>query len=307
MKKALAIFTLLVLLASAPGPAPAQEKGPAPEKAIPAQASFSSPSVPLGQSVDLCLSFPLPEGAALIEPLRFEGLSRGEVLGVKEVEGGVCFTLLAADLESLHVPAISLAARAADGGLLTVRSEPAALSVTADLPENPEKAAARPISGLLKIPASWLKILPWAAGGLLALLLLAGGIYLLRRRMGRTEALKQAARPAHETAMEELDRLGKALGKNEIEEKPFYFDLTLAVKAYLGAIRGFPAADLTTQELAGRLDGNQDRALLPMLREADLVKFAKKPATRAAMEAHLGQARGYVQDTMPRPEEESEK
>ncbi|MEW5735267.1 MAG: hypothetical protein AB1921_10460 [Thermodesulfobacteriota bacterium] len=303
--KALLLASLL-LPALGLFPAFGAEQGTGADKIIPAAARFSEPAVPLGQAANLCLSFTLPEGAELVTPVRPEGLGDNELLGVSREKDGVCLKILAASLESLHVPSVSLACRAKDGGLLTVQSEPAALSVTASLPQNPEKAAARPLSGLLEVTASWKKALPWVAGGLAALGLLLGGLLFLRRRLDRSVMEVVAQRPAHEVALDGLSGLSRALERQEIEEKPFYFTLTQIVREYMGAIRGFPAAEMTTQEIAARTADDQDRSMLPLLREADMVKFAKKPATRSSMEEHLVKARGYVQATMPRLTEQAQ-
>ena len=79
--------------------------------------------------------------------------------------------------------------------------------------------------------------------------------------------------------------------------KAFYFRFSEVLRLYLEALRGFPAAEYTTPEIAAALTDDRDRALLPLLRHADLVKFADLAATPDQKEEALAQALAYVQAT----------
>ena len=79
--------------------------------------------------------------------------------------------------------------------------------------------------------------------------------------------------------------------------KEFYFILSHIIRRYLSSLRGFPAAHLTTEEIARHIDNEQDRKILSLLQGADLVKFAKGAATPARKEEDLSAAVSYVQET----------
>jgi len=59
-------------------------------------------------------------------------------------------------------------------------------------------------------------------------------------------------RPAHEVALERLDRLGARLGTSD-DLRPFIFELSEIIREYLGARFAFNSLELTTEELVLRL------------------------------------------------------
>ena len=67
-------------------------------------------------------------------------------------------------------------------------------------------------------------------------------------------------------------------------------------------MRGFPAAEFTTEEITSCLNNEQDRRLLPLLRQADLVKFADTIPTQARKEEAVSTALSYIHETSPDPE-----
>jgi hypothetical protein len=151
---------------------------------------------------------------------------------------------------------------------------------------------------------------------LLALLLVALGLGLgfalkawLRRRALRAVP-PPPPRPAHEVALEKLDRLRAEdrLARGELKE--FYFILSEVVREYLGRRYGFEALDMTTSEILALLRALPGRPvaertesdLEAWLRGCDLVKFAKYvPDAGEAVNA-LEEAYRLVEATRPRPE-----
>ena len=108
--------------------------------------------------------------------------------------------------------------------------------------------------------------------------------------------------------MKELDRLSSKLKKGGIEPKAFYFELSLALRAYMEGLRGFPAVQMTSQEIAALVLDSADRQAVGILFEADHVKFAKGAASASAMRGHLDMALEFVKSTMPKdPEAEGQK
>ena len=68
------------------------------------------------------------------------------------------------------------------------------------------------------------------------------------------------------------------------------------------SLRHFPAAEFTWEEIAHHADNEQDRKLLPLLRQADLIKFADVIPTPAGKEDDVKTAISYIQETSPPPE-----
>ncbi len=90
----------------------------------------------------------------------------------------------------------------------------------------------------------------------LGCLVLAGILIYLFKRFWKPSKKKQAhdavttAIPPYEAALKGLDRLGF---KTNADPKVFYFELNALMKAYIGGIHEFNAAEMTTQELSKRL------------------------------------------------------
>jgi hypothetical protein len=124
----------------------------------------------------------------------------------------------------------------------------------------------------------------YIAGGLLAAGLGAVVALLVRRRLRARKPAAPAAppRPAHEVAMEKLDRLGGLLAEGG-DLRQFYFELSEAIREYLGGRFGFDSLEMTTEELVAamrRVPLDHARGVVSgeiegWLSGCDLVKFAK--------------------------------
>jgi hypothetical protein len=139
-------------------------------------------------------------------------------------------------------------------------------------------------------------------------------IYWLVRRRRRAGPPPVPARPAHEIALEKLARLRQAGYLERGEFKPFYFEVSEAIREYLGNRYGFDSLEMTTTELADALravplQGVSYAELMQFLSDCDLVKFAKYIPPLQDAEAILEQAERIVQDTKvlpPEPEDEDD-
>ena len=85
------------------------------------------------------------------------------------------------------------------------------------------------------------------------------------------------------------------------QAKAFYFRFSEIMRQYLEGLRGFPAAEFTTEEITSYINYEQDRKLLPLLRQADLVKFADAIPTPARKEEEVKTALTYIHETSPDP------
>ena len=93
----------------------------------------------------------------------------------------------------------------------------------------------------------------------------------------------------------------KALDAQQLFEKgrikDFYFGFSEILRRYLEAIRGFPAAEYTLEEIARTAKKKEDQPLLAMLRRADMVKFADVATTPAGKDEDMEAAFVYIEST----------
>ncbi len=211
-------------------------------------------------------------------------------------------------LDSARVGPIEI--RLVQGGdTTTVRSPVAFIGVRSLVPADAE--GAKGLAPLADFPRAWG---PWLIAGLLTLALLAALWWWLRHR--RTPALETSTLPPHEEFVVRLDRLGAALPANVEAVKPFYVELSDALRTYLARSLGVSAREQTTRELLSTLDADAHvsadarAALADVLRRADLVKFAEFVPDTAAHETALARAREAVTPIEaalhPEPEPEPE-
>jgi hypothetical protein len=127
----------------------------------------------------------------------------------------------------------------------------------------------------------------------------------LRRRLERADDPPPPL-PAHERFARQLDALDEARLAEQGRGREHFFRLSEIVRAYLGAVTGQNALDLTTDELLGRLSFQPDprldlAALRAFLEASDLVKFARAPAGPSAAADGIAFGRTLLARTRPRP------
>ena len=108
--------------------------------------------------------------------------------------------------------------------------------------------------------------------------------------------------PPHVWAKKEIEHLEAQRLFEKGQAKAFYFRFSEIIRKYLESLRGFPAAEFTTEEISSSINYEQDRKLLPLLRQADLVKFADATPTPARKEEEVKAALTYIHETSPDPE-----
>jgi hypothetical protein len=139
-----------------------------------------------------------------------------------------------------------------------------------------------------------------ALGGLVTMLI----VRRLRARRGARPG--PPPRPAHEIALERLDRLGSYGFLEDADNRPFYFAVSEVIREYLGARYGFDSLELTTDELAAELRKHAGRELVlseveGWLSACDLVKFAKISPSASEARGTLETAIRIVTSTRPAP------
>jgi len=189
----------------------------------------------------------------------------------------------------------------------TARSMPLIINIYEPVVDTTQQI--RPIKPPINTPISFKEVLPWAAAGLGALMIVAVVVWLLLRFIKRKNDpegnFAKTLEPAHIIAFRELDKLKEekiwALG----EVKHYYTCLTEITRHYLEQQYDIPAMESTTEEIlhAFRKFNPDDPLLDEMLKEllelADLVKFAKEDPLPVDNQTNLNNAYLFVQKTYP--------
>jgi hypothetical protein len=207
----------------------------------------------------------------------------------------------------LSLPPIPVTYIGTGGHVLSRRTEPVTVKITSLLANEPDPK--------LKDPAAPVAVykedltLAYLAGAIVAAALGALIAISIRRRLRNRSAFRPAPppRPAHEVALEKLDRLATdGLGK-DADMKLFYFQLSEILREYLGARFELLALEMTTEELMEELGRQAPRGLVMgevagWLAGCDLVKFAKIVPSDFEARGALETAIRIVEATRPRPE-----
>jgi len=154
----------------------------------------------------------------------------------------------------------------------------------------------------LPIPPAW----PWVVGGLLAaVFVLAAWIWFLRRRSAkRAAAASHETRLPHEVALDELNRIEDLNLPEQGHYKEYYTLTSDVLRQYLEESFHIPTLDRTTREISRSLKfapfTRVDKTnLINLLRDADLVKFAKIRPEITQARTYIPRMRHTVVSTMP--------
>jgi len=260
-------------------------------------ATLDRESARVGDLVSLTLSYRLPAGARLPREPEIKGIEELTIVERLQETDRIEVKFVVDRLEPWKSGPISLTYVDRNGEEKTVSAGPVSLTVLSNLGQKPEEAGLRPIQDIIHIEPRWFKYLPWAAALAVLLFIIAALTRWYRKRRPR-QVLAEVIDPPHITAAKEIDRL-EARGLFEKGEiKAFYFNLSEILRKYMESIRHFPAAEYTTEEISHRIRNHEeDRKILPLLRQADLVKFADTVPTPARKEEDVQMVRLYIQET----------
>ena len=229
--------------------------------------------------------------------LKGPGKNEGEQKrSIVPVSGECGIQLMVDRLASGPVGPISLSYVTAEGKKASVEAAPVFLTVLSNLGDKPEAARLKPIYGIIPTVDTWKKYRFWILGGIALLLLGVICEWWIRKRRGK------GAEVIEQTSPDKLAMRGlKALDAQKLFEKgrikDFYFGFSEILRRYLEAIRGFPAAEYTLEEIARAVKKKEDQPLLSLLRRADMVKFADSTATPARKDEDMETAIAYIQST----------
>jgi len=235
--------------------------------------------------------------AARLEPMRAEG-DRAVSVAV--------FSLTAFELGELEIPSFGLTVLRPDGSSEEVETDRFGIEVVSVGTE--QSGDIHEIRGPLSIPVSVVRIALW---GLLFMLLGAALVIAWRKwREGRRPVDAPVPgpppRPAHEVALEALDRLGASPMLERGQVKEYHIEASEIVRRYVEERYRVPALEMTTWEV---LDGLERAGVEREVRDAlrrfldpcDMVKFAKVRPDADASRSVLALGRAFVEASVPAP------
>jgi hypothetical protein len=264
-------------------------------------ASFDQVSAPIGSVVWLTLDYHLPAGGRLPQKPEIEGLEGLSVLAQVVGPQQIRLKCLLDQLDPWQSGPIRLTYLDSSGRPQTLTAAPVAIQAVSNLGEKPEEAQLRPIRDIIPIRAGWRGYLLLAVA-VAALVVLGLLIFRWYRKKQKAAGLPEYREPPHVTARKAILKLESEKYFEKGMAKTYYFIFSEILRRYLGAIRNFPAAEYTTEEIARHIKTEPDRTLLPLLQRADLVKFADSLPTPARKEEDIKAALAYIRETSPRLE-----
>jgi hypothetical protein len=186
------------------------------------------------------------------------------------------------------------------GQLREIEVEPISITISSVLVEgDTELRDIKPQAGL-----PYTNLLPWAIGGGLLALGIAGGLFWYRRRRVKMAMALVDKRLPHEVALDELARV-EALNLPQARRfKEHYTLVSDCIRVYMEKRFNFPVVERTTSEIKTGLKRSpiaQEVAdqFVVLLDESDLVKFSKFTPDVESADQLLSQARSIVEKTKP--------
>lgn len=231
-------------------------------------------------------------------------------LGDGHVRHEFALKIAAYEPGDLVVPAIEVTYLGPSGDVRQTRTQPIRVKIASLIANEPEpalKEGAPPVT-------VWKRdlTLVYIAGGLLAAGLGALITWMIVRKLRQKIVVRPGPppRPAHEVALERLDRLGAYGFLENADNRPFYFAVSEVIRDYLGSRYGFDSLELTTDELMLELRRRAGRTIVldeieRWLSACDLVKFAKVSPAATEARGSLELAIRIVESTRPPPEPRS--
>lgn len=269
------------------------------------ETGFDADSVTVGQRVTVSYAASYPESLTLVPPEQFDpGNCRllsatwndrsSQGYHIKQVD----LVLLPMDLEGVHVPPAAFRFLRPAGDTLVVFSDaveiPVRLQTAADSPPHPLKPQ-------WEAPKSYLPYL--VIGGIAVLVALLVWLWWRRRKAKPVAEPSRPQLPADYVALKALGEIEAMRLLESGRHKKYYTLVVDVLRHYIEQRYGVQAMDRTTDEIVFDLQRSRIEidALEPLLRDADLVKFAKYKPGAEKGSAALESARDIVVQTTPRP------
>ena len=264
----------------------------------------SADSVTVGERLRVSYEISFPDSMRLVPPQAFEtgtcrllsvtwkdAGQRSRVTETAELE------IMTTDLEEARLPEMTFLFVTPRGDSLTARSEEVEVGVRRLAQA---EAKPKPLKPQWEAPRSYAFLIVIAA----ALAVAALAVWLVRRwRKRKVVKPVEPELPADFVALRKLEEIER-MGLLDSGEMKKYYTLVIDVlRGYLEKRYGFLAMDQTTDEILWGLRRLQVDAadIEPLLREADLVKFAKHRPEAAGARGLIDAVRVVVARTAPRP------
>ena len=257
-------------------------------------------SVPVGGVVWLRLDYRLPQGGRLPEKPEIKGLEDISILKQIVEPGQVRVQLLADKVGPWQSEPIGLTYLDEEDQKHLLTTSSISLEAVTNLSVKEEEADLRPIRDIVPVESIWLSYLIWFAA-IVALALMGLGLFWWYKKKRKPSGAAEYTEPPDVRARRELLGLEKEQYFEKGRIKTHYFFFSEILRRYLEAIRHFPAAEYTTEEIARHIRAEPDRKLISLLQQADLVKFADTVPTRARKEEDIKAALAYIRKTAPQP------
>lgn len=239
---------------------------------------------------------------------QIEVIAKGKIDTLKSVDNTRLtreqkFTITAFDSGYFVIPPFSFNYKLAnDTTTYVAETQPLLLTVNI-IPVDTTKAI-RDIKGPIEIGITWQEILQYTLIGLLIIALTILIIYLTRKKKRAPEIIvpPSPARPAHEIAIEELEKIKEEKIWQQGNYKGYHTRVTDVVRNYISLQWHFDAMEKTTDEImhssfSHKLTQTSFSRLKNLLTLADLVKFAKYTPLSNDNEQSLNDAFLFVNET----------
>jgi len=252
----------------------------------------------LGSIITLTLNYSLPEGASIGQDPQIKGIEDLYVVDMDLAPGRIDVKVLLDTPQELKTSGIELAYADGEGRERFLKAPGIAVRVLSNIAQNEKEPDIKPILDIVPTKKVWVRWLIWGII-LLAILLAAAAVITALKRWSSRGHFVQASDPPHILAKRELDDLISRQLFEKGRHKEFYFRLSEIVRRYIESLRGFPAAEYTTEEIAHHLVKDPDREMLALLRHADLVKFADDVVSVHRNQEEIKAVFDYIEKTSP--------
>jgi hypothetical protein len=296
-RKGLLLLWALVCLFLGSGPA--WSETPETDSVPALSVSVDKNTARIGELLWVTLQYALPENAKLPEGVGVGGLETLTVIEYKTEPNQIKIRFVVDQLESFDLGPFSLTYIDQQNNTQQITTDPIAITISSNLGEKIEDAALKPIEDIISTQSKWLPYLLWS----FAAMLLLGGVvgfiwWRKKRRIHDTQSGLED--PPHVKADREIDKLIASGLFEGGDVKAFYFIFSETIRRYMESIRCFPAAEMTTEEIAKKIKtDSSDQGILPLLRQADLVKFSDLIPEPDRKDQDILMARTYIQQTRP--------
>ncbi len=295
-KGLLLLWALVCLLL---GSGPAWSETPETDSVPALSASIEKNTVKIGELLWVTLRYALPENAKLPESGGIGGLETLTVIEHKTEPHQIKIRFIVDQLESFDLGPFSLTYIDHQNNEQQLTTDPITITILSNLGEKIEDATLKPIADIISTQSRWLPYLLWASVAVLLLGVVFGFIWWRKKR--RIHDMQAAMEdPPHVKADREIDDLIDSGLFERGDVKAFYFIFSETIRRYMESIRCFPAAEMTTEEIAKMIKTDpSDQGILPLLRQADLVKFSDLIPAPDCKDQDILMARTYIQQTRP--------